>query len=37
MRPESLVRLNSAAERMDDSDDFDADVAKRRISAFLEG
>jgi beta-N-acetylhexosaminidase len=37
MRPESLVRLNSAAERMDDSDDFDADDAKRRISAFLEG
>tara|TARA_Y100001970_G_scaffold282096_1_gene394245 strand:+ start:7731 stop:8759 length:1029 start_codon:yes stop_codon:yes gene_type:complete len=35
MRKESLARLNSARQRVFDSDDFDAEAAKWRISAFL--
>ncbi|MGB0631693.1 MAG: glycoside hydrolase family 3 N-terminal domain-containing protein, partial [Alphaproteobacteria bacterium] len=35
MRPDSLARLNSATALMHDSDDFDPEPAKRRISAFL--
>lgn len=37
MRPDSLARLNSAMSLADDSDDFDTEAAKRRISAFLDG
>ena len=35
MRPESLGRLKTAMTLTNDSEDFDADAAKRRISAFL--
>ena len=35
MRPDSVARLNSARVSSNDSDDFDAEDAKRRISAFL--
>ena len=37
MRPDSLARLKFAMTSTDDSEDFDAEAAKRRISAFLEG
>jgi beta-N-acetylhexosaminidase len=35
MRDDSLLRLKSAVARLNDSNDFDADAAKRRISALL--
>ena len=35
MRPESVARLHTAMKIVDDSEKFDADAAKRRISGFL--